>query len=315
MIICVNLNASVDKLYQVDSMVPGTVMRVKTVVNTPGGKGLNVARVAAKLGEKVIAIGFLGGFNGGYVLSMLKQEGVQSMFTLTDAETRSCINIHDASTGKHTEFLEPGCEVSLPDQEKFLAGFEALLPDCNIVSVSGSLPKGIAPGFYAELIKTAKKFGKKLILDSSGEALKAALREAPFMIKPNREELGQLLASLQSSTAPESREQLYGAMESLGKQGVEIVALSLGKEGVLVRTPGGLWHGITPDIPVVNTVGCGDSMLAGFAAGFNRNWDIEKTIALATAVSTANALVAETGSFRQDDLDRLLKEVKVIRVS
>ena len=111
MITTVTLNTSVDKLYLVEKLEDYTVMRVKKVSNTAGGKGLNVSKVAYLLGEKVSALGFAGGFNGSYVSSLLEAQGIRAGFTRIQAETRSCINIRELSTGRHTEFLEPGAPV------------------------------------------------------------------------------------------------------------------------------------------------------------------------------------------------------------
>ena len=112
MITTVTLNTSVDKLYLVEKLEDYTVMRVKKVSNTAGGKGLNVSKVAHLLGEKVSALGFVGGFNGSYVSSLLEAQGIRAGFTRIQAETRSCINIRELSTGRHTEFLEPGAPVT-----------------------------------------------------------------------------------------------------------------------------------------------------------------------------------------------------------
>ena len=124
MITTVTLNTSVDKLYLVEKLEDYTVMRVKKVSNTAGGKGLNVSKVAYLLGEKVSALGFAGGFNGSYVSSLLEAQGIRAGFTRIQAETRSCINIRELSTGRHTEFLEPGAPVTHAECDEFLSGYK-----------------------------------------------------------------------------------------------------------------------------------------------------------------------------------------------
>ncbi len=309
MITTVTLNTAVDKLYLVDKLTDYAVMRVNRVSNTAGGKGLNVSKVAAIAGEKVTATGFVGGFNGQYVESMLKEQGVIPQFTHIQAETRSCINIREESTGRHTEFLEPGAAVSEDELEQFYANYCNCVDNSRVVTISGSVPKGTPADFYSCLISYAKKQGKPVILDTSGQLLKDGVSALPTMIKPNTDEIGQLLG-----TSIESREQLIEAAEKLHQTGIEVVVISLGKEGALIVCNDGVFQGTTPDIPVVNTVGCGDSMVAGFAVGFSRGYSMEETIRFAMAISTANALTMETGYFKTEDLESLLTQVSVHKI-
>jgi tagatose 6-phosphate kinase len=309
MITCVNLNSSIDKLYIVKKLVPGTVMRVEEVSNTPGGKGLNVAKIISKLGEKVRVVGFYGGYSGKYLLSMMKQEKIQNSLTLVSGETRSCINIKEVSSDSQTEFLEPGPVITKKEIDEFLETFKDSIRQSDIVTISGSIPGGLPRDFYGHLISLSNEKGKRVILDTSDVFLKKAMRYKPFMIKPNLKEMEMLTGQDLSC-----RELLLKNMRSIQKKGVNVPAVSLGKEGVFVQSGRNVWHGISPDIPLVNSVGCGDSMVAGFAVGFSRNYTIEDTISLGVAVSTANALVPQTGSFRDKDLKVLLKKVRVKKI-
>lgn len=310
MITTVTLNASVDKLYLVESVSPQTVMRVKEVHNTAGGKGLNVARVAALAGERVRAVGFLGGFAGGYISAMLKDQGIETDFTQISGETRSCINIRDLSTGKHTEFLEPGAQITREDLNAFLKVYRRAVAESEVIAISGSVPQGTPLEFYGELVRMAREAGRLVLLDTSGGLLVRGVKAAPTLVKPNSDEIAQLLGAPAGS-----REELIAAAQRLHSEGIPIVAVSLGKDGVLVACAEGIFQGTTPDIPVVNTVGCGDSMVAGFAVGLARKWPVEETIRFASAVSTANALTMETGFFRQEDLDRLHNQIEVIKLN
>lgn len=309
MILTVTLNASVDKLYVLDRLCPYEVMRVKEVGNTAGGKGLNVSRVAALSGEKVAATGFVGGHNGELFESLIREDGIEKHFTRVRAETRCCINARDLETNRSTEFLEPGNPVSSEEARRFLGDFEALLPAASAVTISGSMPEGVPVDFYAKLIRAAKKRGKPVLLDSSGEPLRRALSAGPALIKPNADEIRQIL-----DVDIGLRRDLAAAAERLRESGIGIVAVSLGKEGVLVACEEGVFHGVTPDIPVVNTVGCGDSMVAGFAVSMARREPIEKSIRYAVAVSTANAMTRETGFYRPEDLAELLPQIRVERL-
>lgn len=306
MILTVTLNASVDKLYVLDRLSPYTVMRVKEVNNTAGGKGLNVSRVAAQAGERVIAMGFVGGYNGMLFESLIKEDGIEKHFTHTRSETRCCVNIWDTQTNQSTEFLEPGNPVTPQEVRQFLADFEKQLPRADVVAISGSMPKGVPADFYGELVQAARRQKKPVILDTSGDALKNSLSSRPTMIKPNFEEMQQLL-----NEKIGSRQELIAAAKKLQQSGIAIVAVSLGKDGVLVACGDDVYRGVAPKISAVNTVGCGDSMVAGFAVSMARQKTIEESIRYAVAISAANALTKETGSFIQEDFERLLEKTQV----
>lgn len=306
MIATVTLNVAIDKRYVIENFKLGTVMRVKECNYTAGGKGLNVSRVAKLMGEDVTATGFIGGHAGEYVAEKLGQTGVKSNFIKIDDESRSCINFFDEASGKQTEFLEPGANVKPEDIDKFLTKLPSIIEGSNVVAISGSVPRGVDTGIYADIIKIVKDKGKKVILDTSGELLKKGIKACPTMIKPNTDEIKALLG-----VEIDNRAQLIDAAKQLHDSGIPVVVISLGKDGALIVCDDGVFQGITPDIKVVNTVGCGDSMVAAFAVGFARNYSIEDTIKTAMAVSTANALRVETGYFLQEDYDRLIKQVEV----
>ncbi len=305
MILTVTLNASVDKLYVLDRLLPNEVMRVREVNNTAGGKGLNVSRVAALAGESVTAMGFVGGYNGMLFESLIREDGIEKQFTHVRAETRCCVNARDMEAGRSTEFLEPGNPVAPEEVQQFLVDFKAQLPKADVVTISGSMPKGVPEDFYGVLVQAARRQKIPVILDSSGSALKNALSAGPSMIKPNADEICQLL-----SVDINSRKDLIAAAKQLHQNGIAAVAVSLGKDGVLVVCGEGVYHGITPDIPVVNTVGCGDSMVAGFAVSMARREPMAQAIRYAVAVSTANALTKETGFFHREDLEKLLGQIQ-----
>ncbi len=306
MILTVTLNSSIDKLYLMDSVQPETVMRVKEVHNTPGGKGLNVSRVAAKLGEPVTAMGFTGGFNGQYLESLVSNPLIRCVFTHVEGETRSCINCCDLSCGRSTEYLEPGDPVTEDDIARFLNDFDRELPSADVVAISGSMPKGVPEDFYCELILRCKTAGVPVLVDTSGNRLVSAVREKPAFIKPNEDEIVQLtgkrFSGLRNAAA---------ALRELQAMGIAYVVLSMGANGALLACGDGVFHGRPPKITARNTVGCGDSMVAGFAAGFVRRLPTEETFRMALAVSAANALSLFTGDFDPEDYTRLLPAVTV----
>ena len=306
MILTVTLNTSIDKLYLMESIRPETVMRVKEVHNTAGGKGLNVSRVAAKLREPVIATGFVGGFNGQYLESLISSPLIRCAFTHVEGETRSCINCWDLSNGRSTEYLEPGRPVTQEDISRFLSDFSARLPEADVVAISGSVPRGVPEDFYCELIRRSRAAGIPVLVDTSGSRLVAAVKEKPHFIKPNEDEIAQLTGHCVSG-----REDAAKAITGLHQDGIPYVVLSLGEEGALLACGRDVFHGRPPKITPRNTVGCGDSMVAGFAVGFARRLPIEETFRMALAVSAANALSLFTGDFDPADYDRLYPEIQI----
>ncbi len=309
MILTVTLNTSIDKLYLLEKIRPETVMRVKEVHNTAGGKGLNVSRVAAKLGEKVIAMGFTGGFNGKYLESLVDSPLIRCAFTHVDAETRSCINCWDLSDGRSTEYLEPGAPVSPADTARFLADFDRELPAADVVSVSGSIPEGVPEDIYCSLIRRCRQAGVPVLIDTSGSRLASAVKEKPSFIKPNEDEILQLLG--RSVSGPE---EAACALTELHEGGIPYAVLSLGAEGALLACSEGVFRGKPPKLIPRNTVGCGDSMTAGFAVGFARSLPVMETFRMALAVSAASALSLFTGDFDPADYERLHPQVSIHRV-
>jgi tagatose 6-phosphate kinase len=310
MILTVTLNVSIDKAYWVEELMPGKVMRVQDCNYSAGGKGINVSKVAYLAGSKVIATGFVGGFAGAYVESQLAKMGLKCDFVHTQGETRSCINIVDNKTKSQTEFLEPGFTVSSQGIELLVNKFDSLLQGADIVTISGSVPRGCPCTIYQRLIEKAVKLDKKVILDTSGTLLAKGIGANPTMIKPNIDEM----RALTGKKCTDRKAVIQSAVE-LHNTGISYVIVSMGRNGALLVCDKGVFQGVTPDIPVKNTVGCGDSMVAAFAVGFERGYTPEKMLRFAIAVSTANALTSETGFFRHDDLEQIYAQCSIVKVS
>jgi len=309
MITTVTLNASIDKAYQMAvPVVGGTVMRVANVVNSAGGKGLNVSRIATLCGEKVKATGFVGGFNGQYLEDMLTKDGVEHAFTHTQSETRSCINVLDERFSS-TEFLEPGLPVTDEEVQTFLDSFGKIIKESDVVAMSGSAPKGVPTDIYAKLVEIIKAEGKKALVDTSGEYLEKAIPSKPFFIKPNRDELEMLF-----NTKINSMEETIPYAKKLHEEGIDYVVISLGGDGALLVCDEGIFQGKPPKIDIVNTVGCGDSMVGGFAVGISRGYSAKECLRYAVAVASANALEAKTGDIKAENRDTIYKDVEIIEL-
>lgn len=306
MILTVTMNAAIDKRYVVKRFEEGQVNRVTTCTYTPGGKGLNVSKPASIAGAEVVATGFVGGHAGDYIVDSLKNFGIKSEFYHMNEESRSCINIWNEEKREQTEFLEPGFTVSEEDFDKFMEKFEKLIVQADVVAISGSLPKGLDGTAYQRMVKAVKDAGKKVILDTSGNLLEMGIKAKPTMVKPNIDEIRMLTGS-----HCDTREELVEAAQKIHSAGIEVVVISLGGEGSVLVCDNGVYRAIVPKIDAVNTVGCGDSMIAGFALGFEKNLPIEETLKLASAISAAAALREETGFFVKEDMERILPDIKI----
>ena len=192
MILTVTLNAAIDKRYVVDDFKAGEVNRVRECSYVPGGKGLNVSKPASIYGAEVVATGFVGGHAGNYIEDALKPFGIKGEFYHVDAESRSCINIWDEVNHVQTEFLEPGFTLTEEDFRGFEKKFTELVKDADVVSMSGSVPKGLDGTAYQRLVKIVKEAGKPVILDTSGKLLEMGIEACPTLIKPNIDEIRML---------------------------------------------------------------------------------------------------------------------------
>ena len=309
MILTVTLNAAIDKRYVVEGFRTGEVNRVKEYTYVPGGKGLNVSKPASIYGAEVVATGFAGGHAGAYIEDALKPFGIRSAFYHVDAESRSCINIWDEVNQVQTEFLEPGFTLTEDDFAGFEAKFRQLVQEAKVVAMSGSVPKGLDGTAYQRLVKIVKDAGIPVILDTSGKLLEMGIEAIPTMIKPNIDEIRMLTGKRCDDIS-----EIIEAARAIHERGVKIVAVSLGADGSLAVGDDGIFRARVPKIDAVNTVGCGDSMIAGFALGLSKGLPLEENLRLASAISAAAAMREETGFFVMEDMEKLLPQIEITRL-
>ena len=309
MILTVTLNAAIDKRYVVEGFRTGEVNRVKECTYVPGGKGLNVSKPASIYGAEVVATGFAGGHAGAYIEDALKPFGIRSAFYHVDAESRSCINIWDEVNQVQTEFLEPGFTLTEEDFAGFEAKFRQLVQEAKVVAMSGSVPKGLDGTAYQRLVKIVKDAGIPVILDTSGKLLEMGIEAIPTMIKPNIDEIRMLTGKRCDDIS-----EIIESARAIHERGVKIVAVSLGADGSLAVGDDGIFRARVPKIDAVNTVGCGDSMIAGFALGLSKGLPLEETLRLASAISAAAAMREETGFFVMEDMEKLLPQIEITRL-
>ena len=310
MILTITLNPSVDIAYQLDTFHLDTVNRVENVQKTAGGKGLNVTRVLKQIGEDVVATGFIGGEIGSYVKKQLTRNDIKNSFVEIGNETRNCIAVlHD---GKQTEILEQGPTIQEHEALNFIEHLEIILNNVDVVVISGSLPKGLASNYYVEIVELCKKCGVAVVLDCSGMALKNVLesQQKPTVIKPNTEELSQLIGKEVTDDIQELKSVLSGQLF----QGIDWIVVSLGAKGAFAKHKDKFYRVRIPKIKVVNPVGSGDSTVAGIAAGLVHALPEAELLKNANVLGMLNAQEEQTGYVNLVHSESLYSQIEVEEV-
>lgn len=284
MIACVCLNCALDVTYDVDRLVPGQSHRVHTVRQRAGGKGINVARILTRLGVPGIVTGFVGGVTGEAVTHDLDAAGITHRLTRTAAETRRTVAV--SATDDTTLFNEPGGPIERHEWSAFLDAFDDLCRAADAVTLSGSLPTGVAPAAYAELTEIAHEHGKPVLLDADGYALLLGIEAAPELITPNHLEVAHLLGSTVSTS-----EDAVAAARTLTTLGPRAVVITRGSDG-LVGACRDTVLTVDPGISVRgNPTGAGDALAAVLARAL-ADGATDWVAALREAVSVSAGAVA-----------------------
>lgn len=307
MILTITLNPSVDISYK----LPGpfaldTVNRVTDVSKTAGGKGLNVTRVLQQLGEDVAATGFLGGSLGDFIRQEISTLGIQDYFVGIEGATRNCIAvIHE---GQQTEILESGPTVSNNEAELFLEELSSNMNQAKLLTISGSLPRGLADDYYNKVLAMAQQQNIPVLLDTKGKLLGHALKNKskPYLIKPNQEELADLLGKQLRDEAD-----AIAALKSQQFADVPWVVVTLGANGALVKHEQTIYKVTIPEVNAVNPVGSGDAVIAGFAAGLSRGLADEALIKLGLTMGVLNAMEEKTGHIDPSKVDWCMEQMQV----
>lgn len=312
MIISVTMNPSIDISYQLNEFTLNGVNRVSNVIKTAGGKGLNVARVIHLLDTPVIATGILGGTTGTFIENLLDQDGIKHDFLRTNQESRNCIAILHG--GNQTEILESGPQFSVKEIDDFLTHFEKLLKKGTIITISGSLPRGLEASVYVEMLRLAELRKIPVLLDCSGEILKQVLdakETRPYLIKPNIDELNQLL---HLDVHADDLDGLKMALADELFAGVEWVVVSLGAKGAFVKYQQEYFQVKIPSVPVVNPVGSGDAVVAGLAIAAFAEKSKEEVMKTAMTTGVLNAMEKQTGFVDKEKFDLIYQQIEVIKV-
>ena len=307
MITTVTLNAAIDKTYYVNSFELGGVQRVARQMAEPGGKGNNVAKVIALLGGDVTATGFVAGSSGSFIESSLRNRGIQTSFVRVAGESRVCLNIIDESNGTSTELLEQGPTIDINHIAEMKQTIHRLALQSSVVVLSGSLPQGAPADLYADLIGIIHSTKTRVFLDTSGTALSSGLQARPHSVKPNELELAGWLGQDQLH-----EHEWAEAAQKLAAEGIAQVCVTLGDRGAIAFIDGQGYRVIPPTIHAINTVGCGDSFVAGMAFAEERGYSPAQKLRIASAAAAANAMSDQAGHIAYNLFQDFVKQVQVI---
>lgn len=305
MIYTVTCNPSLDYHISVDELAIGKVNRVSKERIVVGGKGINVSLVLANLGHQSTVMGFAAGHVGQMIQKLLEEKGLVS--DLIEAEKgNSRINIKLNMDESETQINGQGPEVSQQAVRLFFQKIDTL-QDGDILVLAGSVQKTLGDKFYGEVLSHLQDKKVKTVVDATGELLTYACKYHPFLIKPNQDELARIF---DTKIKDQNDAAVYG--KRLLEMGAQNVIISMGGDGaVLLTSDGGIFFANAPKRKVVNTIGAGDSLVAGFLAGLLEKGDIRQAFVNGIAAGSASAFSQEFATKQQ--VGQLCKEIELMQ--
>ena len=303
-------NPALDVSTGVERVIPVRKLRCGAARRDPGGGGINVARVLKRLGTDVTALFPVGGSTGDLLGRLVAREGVKRVTIPIAGETRENFTVNEVESQEQYRFVLAGPTLSVAERQNCLDTLVEHMSAGGLLVASGSLPDGVPTSFYASVAEIAAASGVGFVLDTSGAALAGALGHGVSLIKPNLRELGDLVGG---DTATENAQiKACRALVDSGK--TEAVALTLGAEGALLVTGGGVWRARPPKVAAESAVGAGDSFTAGMVWGMASGWPLEKAFSLGIAAGAAAALTPGTELCHADDVWRLVDQIQVEKI-
>lgn len=304
MIYTVTLNPALDKTVEIPGMALDTVNRITAMRTDPGGKGINVSKVIAKLGGTSVALALLGGGTGRAIADALEEMGLRCELQFVEGETRTNLKVVDPVNHTNTDLNEPGISVTPAVLDSLLDRLIGLLQPGDLVVLSGSLPKGAPGDTYYTWVARCKEAGAKVFLDADGALLAEGLRAAPDLVKPNNDELSRLVGH-----PLETVEKLADAAGALLADGVQKVVVSMGGKGALYVTRDTVLYAEGLKVPVGSTVGAGDSVVAALAVAETQGLSLEDTVRLSTATGAANVMCSGSQAAERSVIEELMPQV------
>lgn len=304
-LLCLTMNPSVDLATETTEVVPTHKLRCSPTAHDAGGGGINVARTVVRLGGACTALCPVGGPTGDWLRRRLAEEGISSHFVPSAEDTRVSFTVHEACSGQEYRFVMPGPHLSEAEWQACLDELDALDPFPGLLVASGSLPPGVPDDFYARLARLARARGGRVVLDTSGAALDAALDAGVFLIKPNLRELSAHVGR----ELPDCPAQLAATRQLVAAGRCEAVALSLGHRGALLATRQAAWF--APPLPIqpCSAVGAGDSFVGGMVWALAQGQGWADSLAWGVACGTGALLSVSTGLCRAADAINLKGQV------
>jgi 6-phosphofructokinase 2 len=300
-IVTLTVNPALDVSTSTERVLPGHKLRCGPTVLDPGGGGVNVARVVQRLGGQAIAVYAAGGPTGQAYRQLLDREGVVARVVNIEGSTRESFTVDETATGEQFRFVLQGPQLREAEWRDCLAAVEALMMEGGMLVASGSLPPGVPDDFYAHIARAAKQRGMLCVIDASGLALREALDEGVYLVKPSQRELAELVGSELDSEP----DQIAAAREIVAEGRAQIVALSLGADGAILVTADGVLRQANPEVEVRSTVGAGDSFLAAFVLRIAQDRSIAEAFRAAVAAGSATAMTPATELCHRADVERL----------
>jgi 6-phosphofructokinase 2 len=299
-VLTVTLNPAIDKSTTTPLLLPGKKLRCSLPIFEPGGGGINVSRVLHKMGYPSTAMFLAGKHTGEFITKLVAQEGIDTLVVPIEGYTRENFIVHDLSNDLQYRFGMPGPTIQEHEWRNCLKKLREAIGFAYVV-ISGSNPAGIPPDFYAEAADIAKEKKSKLILDTSGEALKQALREGVFLVKPNLGELSNLVGGGEL----DANKVVEAAKEIINRGDCEIVVVSMGPAGAMLITAKEHYHEPAPAIKIKSTVGAGDSMVAGLIIAMHKKLSLQDTLRYGIAAGTAATMNAGTGLCTKENIEKI----------
>lgn len=303
MIYTITLNPSIDYIVHADQLKLGELNFMTNEMKLPGGKGINVSRILHELEIDTTALGFLGGSTGEFITNWLQKDGVHTDFVKINADTRVNIKLKSDS---ETEINGRGPEI-LKNEARFLLKKSENITSSDMVVLSGSMPSSLPTDFYEQLIKRITATNAKFTIDTTGASLKSALPYHPFLLKPNLLELAQLFG-----VNFKNKDDILYYGKKLLELGAQNVIVSMGGDGALLFTKDVIYRGISPKGTVKNSVGAGDSMVAGFIGEYEKSGDVVFAFKMGLASGSATAFSDDLA--KRDAILNLFDNVDVSRL-
>ena len=305
MIYTVTLNPSIDYVIKVKELVKGHINRVNEEHVYPGGKGINVTRILKNLDNDNIALGFVSGFTGDYIINSLKELGLKSNFIKVE-QGFTRINVKIKSE-EETEINGQGPNIKKEELDEFYKVIDQLV-DGDILILSGSIPSCLDEKLYEDIMKRVEHKNIKVVVDATKNLLLNVLKYKPFLIKPNNHELAEMFNVELNTT-----QDIIFYAEKLKEMGAQNVLISMGKDGaLLVSEDNQVLISSVAKGEVVNSVGAGDSMVAGFISGYLKSQNYEDALRLGAASGGATAFSSDLDI--REFIDKLVKEIKIQKI-